>query len=673
MKREALHIEGPTIGYAMMTELSKKISIATPFITWPIMIISGAVLRGFWPGNLWVLGAIGMMTAFFSVFVWYLTHDRKGLASEHAAFTTIAYGLTLAMVDYVGWTKVTWFMMLFGVGFICATWSVRNAIRHHDASQGGNISKLFDDVGMEGTKMHVKPRSGELRKRWSLPWRQSAAEGDSEEADPTGKQRRNPVARRREAKIILKPGETVDGLTKKLGNLESAAGVPPGTFVVTADMDNASRADAVISDPRAIKKPVPYPGPSYVGGSIADTISPGLYQDGTENEWHLPGLQLQVMGMTGSGKSLGVGWSVLAEIITRYDAVVWGVDLNKGDQTLGPLRNALHRIETTPEGAYQLFMDVWSLIKPRTNYLQDKGLGKWRKGCGLQYLVVWLEEVPEIIEALEDLFKDSKLSGEELFVKIVRAARSAGITFAWSLQRSDNTQIPTIARGQAAKICCGVSDSHEAHFGLSSVQNNADCSPEHWGNRRPGMYYIDAPSIDDKHIPMPARAWYWGEDDKAIRAHADKYPASERPYDEVMVAVLSGDSSTSTAPIKRAPVKVLDESEVESEVEGVLKDSDLDEELADLENDYTFEKEKVDPLPPAVARKLVRDWLVNRAGQTVTNSDLIEVRKKTGYGRSWGYKIMREFSASGLVRRIDSPDGVSWAVTDRESILSQDD
>ena len=666
IKREALHLEGPTLGYAAMTELAKKVGVVTPFVTWPIMIVAGALLRAFWPANFWVITFLGIASVFFAGFVWYLTHDRKGLASEHAAFTALAYGTILSMVDYIGWNRVTGFLMLFGVGFICCTWSVRNAIRHHDESQGSSISSLFETAGMEGTKMHVKPKPNENRKRWSLPWSRKAAEPEGDESDRTGKQRRKPATKKRDAKILLKPGETVDDLIKRVGKLESAAGVPPGTFLITKDLDNAQRADAVISDPRAIKKPIPYPGPSYMGASIADPISTGLYQDGSEQEWDIPGLQIQVMGMTGSGKSLGAGWSALAEIITRKDVIVWGIDITKGEQTLGPLGPALHRLATTPAEAMKMLEDVNRLIKPRTNYLSAKGLGKWKRGCGLQYLVVWMEEVPDIIEAIDD-------EGEELWIKSVKAARSAGITFVWSLQRADYSQIPTITRGQAAKWCFGVADSHEASFGLSTIQDSAGCEPELWANRQPGMNYLDAPSIPENLVPTRGRTWYWGKDDTLIRAHAEKYPASDRPYDEVMLQVLDHIPAMST-PVKREPVSVtVDKSELDSEVEEVLNDSDLDEELADLDNDVTFKREKVDPLPPVAARALVRNWLVERAGQTVKNVDLNEVRKRTGYGRGWGYKVMDEFVSTGLVRRIDSNDGVSWVVTNLQSILSQED
>ena len=695
MRREALHLEGPTFGYAATMELAKKISIIVPFITWPIMAIAAFVLHEFWPDNMWAMAFISAATVFFAWFIWYLTRDRKGLASEHFAICALIYGAILCEIDHAGWTRVTAFLIIFGVGLVCCTWAARNAIRHHDETSDGNINKLFETAGLApGTKMHLKPGENEVvttrasQGRRLAFWRPKAIQGTVIDDTPKdGKQRTDPIGKKRTGKIILKPGETVETLAKRVGSIESAGNMPPGTMLVTADADNARRADVVISDPRAIKNSLPYPGPSYINGSIADTISTGMYQDGTEVEWDILGLQIQIMGMVGSGKSLGAGWSALAEIVSRHDAIVWGIDITKGDQTLGPLRPALHRLDTTPAMAVKTLQDANRLIKPRTDYLAKKGLGKWAKGCGLKYLVVWIEEVPDVMEEIGD-------DGEAIWIKSVKAARSAGISFVWSLQRADYSQIPTITRGQAAKWCFGVADSHEGSFGLSSVQDAAGCEPELWANRHPGKFYLDAPSIASNYVPMPARAWYWGADDSLISAHALNFPVSEREPDEVMLAVLGSptpsvpSTAQRTRPISQPNkwpeidtvpsfAKPVDDDSDGREVEDLerITDADLDTELEELVNDVPLDdgSEAVDPLPPDAARAVMRNWLVARAGQTVKTVDLIEARKRTGYGRAWGYKVMAEFEAEYLVKRIDDQGSVSWVVTDDPSLLSREE
>ena len=146
------------------------------------------------------------------------------------------------------------------------------------------------------------------------------------------------------ASIELPDGMGVDDLTANkagatmLQKIEASAGWPPGTMTVYPNMDNARFADVILSDPRILKRPVPWEGPSWTNGaSIADSISIGMYQDGTECEVEVPATMIQVMGQIGSGKSLGGAWNALAEMITRYDCVVWGIDIKKGLQTLGPL------------------------------------------------------------------------------------------------------------------------------------------------------------------------------------------------------------------------------------------------------------------------------------------------------------------------------------------------
>jgi hypothetical protein len=122
----------------------------------------------------------------------------------------------------------------------------------------------------------------------------------------------------------------------------------------------------------------------------------------------------------------------------------------------------------------------------------------------------------------------------------VKAMRSAGIRLVFDLQRSDWTQQPTLARGQLAKMCFGVLDEGDAAFGLSAAQQNAECHPEIWGTRYPGKLFLDAPTIPEKYITMPGRAWFWGENSDMIAQHAAAFPASARPMDHITSPILMG-------------------------------------------------------------------------------------------------------------------------------------
>jgi hypothetical protein len=144
---------------------------------------------------------------------------------------------------------------------------------------------------------------------------------------------------------------------------------------------------------------------------------------------------------------------------------VLAADITKGRQSLGPLEESLHRFETSKAGVRKLVTDVEAQLKPRTDWLSDRGFVNWERGCGLAYWVIWLEECPDILDALGD-------KGLDTFMRVLKAVRSAGGTVVMSLQRSDYSQMPTLARGQLANLTFGVNNSHDAAFGLSDAQDD---------------------------------------------------------------------------------------------------------------------------------------------------------------------------------------------------------
>lgn len=443
------------------------------------------------------------------------------------------------------------------------------------------------------------------------------------------------------ATIQLPPGVGVKDLTKTAAGsnpkdlIEAAAGWPPGSMVITPNMDNAGIADVILTDPRILRKPVPWEGPSWINGSVADPISIGLYQDGTECEVEVPATQIQIMGQVGSGKSLGGAWNALAELITREDVVIWGIDIKKGMQTLGPLSKGLHRIATTPAEAIDILRDANNLITPRTNYLSSEGLGKWFRGCGIKYLVVWIEEVPEVMNELGT-------KGTNLWVKSVRAARSAGITMAWSLQRADATQIPTITRGQATKWCFGVQDIKEANFGLSKIQKSMGCQPEVWGQRRPGMSYIDAPNIMESKVAMPLRAWWFGKDDSILRHHSAQFPWENRPYDDLMIEYFAA---------KERGEVVVDMAPEPQDTPPSERSEPTDSKPA------MTSKQR-----GAIGRKMLREQLKNRQGQRVAARDFVDLTKTLGLDRSWIDVQLKVFVMEGWVKKHKEGNAVTWEI-----------
>ena len=619
----------PQVGYAHVfaNEIGETIAIIRPFVVWPLLAIGAALLHHFWADSYYAITFLVMSAVLIPVLVWHVSKHHTIAEFLHIVLTSVLIAGILGMVDLFGWTKATAFAMLFAVPMICLTWSIRGGIAARDEAKGQHLGGFFDAAGLPDTHIKLpkkeKPKAGAVSKWWNRGEEPVAAE----EPLPDGKQRKAADQRRLTGTVHLPPGGVPDDVVKNLRRVESAAGYPPNTLSVTQNPDHAGIGNVVMSDPRIIKKLIPYPGPSHVGGSIASPISVGLYQDGTEVEFDVPGNQVQVMGQTGSGKSLGAGWGTLAEVVTRYDVAVWAIDVTKGYQTLGPLETALHRLATEDDSACELLEDVQRLIKPRTNYLAENGLSKWQKDCGLQYMMIWLEEVPDIVRAVGP-------KGKEAWMRSVKAARSAGIGFWWSLQRADFREIPTITRGQAGKWCFGVSDEKEAKFGLTTIQQAAGCQPQLWGRNQPGTSYIDIPGIPVEHVSMPMRAWYWGEDATRIKAHAEQYPASARPYDAVTMALFEDNAKVPLFPAT-SPVKI------------------------------PMVKPDPEKIPIDDARAKVRAWLLKNKDRTITAADIPEMIKGTGFTRTWGYKVMRELTAQEFLERTTKDDGVTylWKVT----------
>ncbi|HEX7162905.1 MAG TPA: hypothetical protein VF223_16930, partial [Trebonia sp.] len=317
---------------------------------------------------------------------------------------------------------------------------------------------------------------------------------------------------------------------------------------------------------------------------------------------------------------------------------------------------ALHKFVVEKDDAKALLAGLQASIKPRTDYLASKGLQKWERGCGLSYVVVWLEEAPDILDALGD-------KGLERWLAALKAARSAGIEYVVSLQRADWTQMPTLARGQLAKLCMGVADSSDAGFGLTELQADRNCRPELWGNKQPGMAYLDAPGIPDDRIAMPWRTWYWGDDDTRIAAHAAGCLADGRPLDEVTAAALGSGAVPEPEEDEDVVREYLTDTD-EGEIDEV--DTDGDEiEVPDSEfGRWQFAAAAGQKMNPAEARQLLRDTVADWAGdgrRFFTMQDLVDFREAVGLSRPWVYKVLDEMAAEDLIER-DETTGGKWLI-----------
>lgn len=512
------------------SEVGRLIGYARPWITLGVLFGAGYVTHRLWghmPAVPWAASGFVVAAVGLGCFTWALSGLAViGRAHSAATIAALLVWLNIATITGPGQSVTGGLFGIIG-GTVAASWNVRASARRKltaaAADGGGNpagrLSEWFRDAAKEAGITPAKVRVTEL----------------------------GPA--RAEAVAVLPPGKVHADLQAKVAAIESAGKVPPGAITTTADPDRADLANIVLSDPRVLTSAIPWPGPSAPGASIAHPLRPGIWQDGEPVMYVIVGHHIFAMGASGSGKSFGGCWNLLGEIFTRPDACAIGVDIRKGEQTFGPMRPALHRVETTVKGARSAVDDVESILTPRTNWLTERGLQKWETGCGLSYLFFWMEETPDIWEKLTS-------PGQDKLISIARALRSGGGTLVFSVQRNTWDQVPTIIRDQMASMCFGLNDAGSNRYGLSTAQQDAGVDPSEWGTRYPGKAVLDAPTIPLDRIAMPLRTYSWGDNADLMAAHAAAYPISARPVDPITAQIVGGPAAPAapaTAAVPAAP------------------------------------------------------------------------------------------------------------------------
>jgi hypothetical protein len=482
------------------------------------------------------------------------------------------------------------------------------------------------------------------------------------------------------ATAIMPPGEqTATSLQNKVALIESGGQVPPGSLSIAQDPDRADHAIVTLSDPRLIRRPIPHPGPSAPGESIAKPLRTGMWQDGVEVMHPLTGHHLHIMGASGSGKSEGGCWCYAAEIITRSDAAIFANDITKATQTFGPLEPALHRVEYTKDGWRDFANTLHKLLPQRTAQLGDMGLTKWVPGCGLTYWIPWMEEAPDLFDALTP-------KEQEHWISDIRSLRSGGGSWMVSLQKSIFDQLPPIVRDQMAKLCFGLQDSASARYGLSDQQMERGADPAMIGLDHPGTAYLHWPAMAPERIAMRMRHYAWGDvsskeahdatANAAMAAYAAQWPAAARPVDELTAQLIgrgpggAGRHRADTAPARPAAVltrpAVQDQDDDDTREDTEMDQSVLDEYLPEGDpnpgltagpddpiepdpEDEAFEFDAPDPLDPATARAAFADWLqeLRASGKTELATRDFRPIMRPGMGRAWIQARLKEAVDSG--------------------------
>jgi hypothetical protein len=645
-------------------EVSQALAVGKPWLVWLAALPTGIILH-YRFAHWWAAAMVGAACALLAFGSLMLARKRSSI---HAVLLVpaswILIGTWLAWVTMAGITppgspqSAVWFI-LGGAG--CAWWS--RWLHSHatdDDHHAGSIKSIFAEAtvigGAEGARV--------ISSRALDP----GTEGVGIEAH-----------------VEHPPGWTHDDFSKQLPNITAAAHLPPGSLTAVPDRRDGARSRLALTNPMLLDRPLPWPGASLPGASIAEPITTGLHVNGRPARWVVVNHSSQYMGKTGSGKSFGGWWNEAAECMTRHDWAGMGVDITKADQTFGPMRAGLHRVETTRDGVADLLEGVHRAIPARTAFLTRGGYNRWVEGCGLKFLTVDLEETPDIVNMLDDAeLLQSWLSD-------IKAIRSAGGRFIVSLQRSTFDQLPPVVRSQLTKFCYGLEDADDETYGMSERQQRGQIHPSEWGQNFPGRHLLDPVDYPQELAVMEARNFAWGdaakdgglEGSQMMRHHSAAYPASARPLDDCTLAAMATPVIASSVPPPAAPpadpvaapsspLRLTgltggqpqepimrhhdDPDDPGSELDTDLRHHEPDIDPAGLGgSDWTFEPPEEQPaLSPEEAMGMLVATLerLRHAGHgSISLDDLESVRTSTGRSVAWLYDAMNRLETQGKVKQ----------------------
>ncbi|MFH9959703.1 hypothetical protein ACH4OX_36620, partial [Streptomyces roseolus] len=176
--------------------------------------------------------------------------------------------------------------------------------------------------------------------------------------------------------------------------------------------------------------------------------------------------------VTGAGKS-EFARTVFVHLATRAKVALHVIDLAKGAQTVGHIRDGIDWLIQDPREAKRYVKALPAAIRARGDVLSAEGLDRWTPKSSLSAVVVWIEEAADVAEFDE-------------LQEIARKARSVGIWLIISLQRATWTNISTDIRANLqAAACFGVDQPGDASFALPDSVTQAGAVPA-WGSSRPG-------------------------------------------------------------------------------------------------------------------------------------------------------------------------------------------
>jgi DNA segregation ATPase FtsK/SpoIIIE, S-DNA-T family len=309
--------------------------------------------------------------------------------------------------------------------------------------------------------------------------------------------------------LALRAGLTAADVAGKVTHIESVLETRTGAARVTSVPSKANRALLRIVNNDPLAAPIPWPGTNAT--SINDPIVLGRFEDGDPVALSLVGEHVLTAGTMGRGKS-GVLNAFMAELSSRRDVVLWGIDMKRGLE-LSPWRPVLDKLATTEDAAHELLSAANRVLDARADLLADRKERKWRPTPTEPALVIAVDELAEL-----------DADAMALVERLARMGRAEGIILIAVTQRPSADVLGGLdARTQmTARIALGVVEPRDGELILGTGRLSMGWRPDRLTG--PGYFLVLVPGQHEQ--PRPARA-HWLTDE-AVGVAAGRHGA-DRP------------------------------------------------------------------------------------------------------------------------------------------------
>jgi hypothetical protein len=334
-----------------------------------------------------------------------------------------------------------------------------------------------------------------------------------------------PVTGGHKIKVKLDPKVTAQDLMDKIVLVAKKLKAPVQNIRIKEESEDPNYAYIIRLDEKPFSTVVNWKGPDKPGTSIAKPIEFATYDTGERACLYLSGkdgdscFSWLTTGMPGSGKTFA--WQLIYEsVLARKEVSLVWVDASKAYTSAMPLLSGIEWFAGDMETAHEVIEGVDRAIEPRMKYLASKGYTYWKPGCGLNFIILHVEEASDFL----------KTESESVLRHIARAGRSAGVIVVYSLQRATNDNMPITLRSLLeGKMAFKIGKKTDRPFCLSDKQLGAGAAPE-MISVKGGFYFDSIYEPEELAGNMVRTDWM---DEKELERSVDTYAVHRTPLDNV--------------------------------------------------------------------------------------------------------------------------------------------